>query len=427
MTVNQLQNIGQLIQQLSNIESGFDFRVDPATLLMNFYYRQVKSGYSIYGRGQDRANAVFSYGKNLTTLSRTTDPSKLTTQMTVIGQYGQAQWPPPASGQYPSAGASSQLIVGATQTNLVPDPSFEYDPINGNSPTWAITGSGTVTTFAVQSGWAAAGSQSSRLTVTGLPASGKETILSGLIPVTAGLYYSAQASYNVLTPNTTPQLQIYWYNSTPTLLSTSTVSGSAIAGVQTLQDLAQLAPASAAYCQVVCSWVNATGGTIAADGYMDAIMLIAGSTLPQYFDGDSTGGVWNGVAGDSTSTVTLPANPAIATYGLWEATASLSNIVSSVITEAYATEEVLFLDSPLVIYTMSPVQYHEAAESGASVPQPFQDYDIGDFVYLAANYGRMQVPAAGWGGSGYYPVRLNIDNEGNERVSDMQTVYTTSS
>jgi hypothetical protein len=226
MTVNQLQNIGQMIQQLSNIESGFDFRVDPATLIMNFYYGLVKSEFTIYGRGTDKPNAIFKYGQNLSTLTRTIDPSKLTTQMTVIGQYGQAQYPAPGVG-----------------------------------------------------------------------------------------------------------------------------------------------------------------------------------------------------------------SAAITTYGLWEALASLSSVVSSVITAAYATEEVLFLDAPQVIYSMAPVQYHEAAENGMSVPQPFQDYDIGDFIYIGSNYGRMVVPPPAWAAGNpnqYYPVRLysmqvNIDDEGNERVTDMQTTYSTSS
>lgn len=230
MTVNQLQNIGQMIQQLSNIESGFDFRVDPATMLLNFYYSAVKTGTTIYGRGQDRPNAVFRYGSNLTTLTRTIDPSKLTTQMTVIGQYGQAQFP---------------------------------DAL-------ASTGRG------------------------------------------AALY------------------------------------------------------------------------------------------------------------------------PPIQTYGLWEALASLSNVVSSTITAAYAAEEVIFLNAPETIYTFAPVQYHRALENGASVPQPLEDYDIGDIVRLGSNYGRMVVPSPESGLTGYLPVRvysmqIGIDNEGNERVSNIQTTYSTSS
>lgn len=230
LTVNQLQNIGQLIQQLSNIESGFDFWIDPATIALNFYYGAVKSGYTIYGRGQDRPNAVFRYGANLSTLTKTTDPSKLTTQMTVIGQYGQSQ--------FPSAQQS--------------------------------TGNGDV------------------------------------------LY------------------------------------------------------------------------------------------------------------------------PPIATYGLWEALASLSNIISPTIQAAYATAEVLFLNFPQVIYTFSPMVYHQPVESGASVPQPFQDYNIGDFVRLGANYGRMVIPPPSLGISGYLPVRvyamqITIDNEGNECVTNVQTVYSTQS
>lgn len=237
---NQLQNIGQAIQQLSNIEGGFDFWIDPATLQLNIYYNPVKDtpGYTVYGRGQDRPNAVFRHKVNLSSLRRLIDPSKLTTQQTALGQYGQEQYP----SVYQSTGRGDDIT------------------------------------------------------------------------------------------------------------------------------------------------------------------------------------------------------PAIITYGLWEAMASLSSIVSPTILAAYATAEVLFLQFPQNIYSFVPLQYHKAAEQNVSVPQPFVDYNIGDYVYLGANYGRMIIPpplgdtdaGPSAGLTGYLPVRLFsfqilIDDNGNEQVSQIQTTFTTTS
>lgn len=87
----QFQNIGQAIQQLSNTEGGFDFRVDPATLKLNIYYKPVKAGTTVFGRGQDRTNTVFGYGwgpKNLASLQRTIDGSALANQVTAVSSIG---------------------------------------------------------------------------------------------------------------------------------------------------------------------------------------------------------------------------------------------------------------------------------------------------------------------------------------------------
>lgn len=90
VTYQSLQNIGQAIQQLSNTEGGFDFRVDPATLQFNVYYKPVKAGTTVFGRGKDRPQAVFGFKwgpENLSSLMRTIDGSQLTNQMTTVGQF----------------------------------------------------------------------------------------------------------------------------------------------------------------------------------------------------------------------------------------------------------------------------------------------------------------------------------------------------
>lgn len=219
VTYQQLQNIGQAIQTLSNVEGGFDFRVDPATLQLDFYYALVKGGSTVYGRGQDRPNTVFSYPGNLTELAPTEDASNVATQMTVLDQLTN-------SSQFPAPGEVTESIT---------------------------------------------------------------------------------------------------------------------------------------------------------------------------------------------------------TYGMMQDTASLSDINSLTITTAYAESEVLFREAPEIIWTFTPFAYH----GDPDVPQPFVDYDIGDFVYLTANYGCLQVPLP-TAGTGPMPIRMfsftiTLDNEGNEMISNVQSVFTSTS
>lgn len=217
-TYQVYQNIGTAIQTLANLESGFDFRVDPATLQFNTYYNRVKSTLGVYGRGQDRPNAVFGYKwgpENLKQLRRTTDPSQIANMFVSLGQYG-----------------------------------------------------------------------------------------AGLVPVPASI----------------------------------------------LQN------------------------------------------------------------------------------GLFEVQQSLSDVVSQTILDAYAAAEAFIRAYPMQIYSFSPMAVH-SSEAG-NVPQPFDDYDVGDMVYLGANYGRLQLPQGG-GTSGQvvriYGFEVDIDDEGNETVSNVQTTYQTQS
>lgn len=212
ITYQRFQNIAQAIQQLANTENGFDFRIDPATLLMNTYYATVKPGATIFGKGKDRPNAVFGYGwgpKNLTSLERTIDGSALANQMTTIGQFVAQQFSNAAS---------------------------------------------------------------------------------------------------------------------------------------------------------------------------------------------------------------------VSKYGLFEAQDSQTSIVSTTILQALAQVEVESRSDPLIIYTFSVVPVN----AGKNVPQPLTDYDIGDFVYVGAKYGRMQVMSTT--GKGPQPMRvfgmdIDIDESGNELVSNVQTTY----
>ena len=84
-------NIGASIQELSDIEAGFDYHVDPVTRMMNIDYDQIKAG--LYGRGTDRINTLFAIGwpagpRNLQRFQRTIDVSQMKNRIVAQGRYG---------------------------------------------------------------------------------------------------------------------------------------------------------------------------------------------------------------------------------------------------------------------------------------------------------------------------------------------------
>jgi len=116
-----------------------------------------------------------------------------------------------------------------------------------------------------------------------------------------------------------------------------------------------------------------------------------------------------------------------AQYGLFESNESLPTVVSPTLLAAYAQAEVNVRAQPMAIYSFDQMAYSfRAAAAGISQQafQPFVDFDIGDFGYLNASYGRMQLQEA--------PVRIfafdvDIDDEGNEHVKNFQTQYSATS
>ncbi len=110
-TYQQGQKVGPLIQELSDIEAGFDFELDPLTRELNIRYDQVKTGTTIYGIGQDRPDAVFglSWGpENLQSLRRETDTSKLRNRIFAKGKFGTVE-----ADDYPS-----QFIHGVFEETI---------------------------------------------------------------------------------------------------------------------------------------------------------------------------------------------------------------------------------------------------------------------------------------------------------------------
>lgn len=112
-----------------------------------------------------------------------------------------------------------------------------------------------------------------------------------------------------------------------------------------------------------------------------------------------------------------------ATNGLLEGTQSLSEVVDPNILIAYAQAQILVMSQPWTIITFTPRAVTAEDSNAPGVPRPFDDYDLGDIVYAQINRGSMQV-----GIPNPQPVRvfgftINIDDDGIEKVSQIQTSY----
>jgi hypothetical protein len=84
------QKVGPLIQELSDIEAGFDFIVDPVTRELNIYWTQIIPDTSLYGYGQNRPEAVFGLNwgpENLQSLRRESDTSRLRNRIFARGKF----------------------------------------------------------------------------------------------------------------------------------------------------------------------------------------------------------------------------------------------------------------------------------------------------------------------------------------------------
>lgn len=87
LTLQQFQNVGQQITNLSNIENGFDFVIDPLRLTFDIYCQQgLSSGFN--GYGVNRPNALFTYPGNCTAAKRTQDGTRTSNRVEATGQYG---------------------------------------------------------------------------------------------------------------------------------------------------------------------------------------------------------------------------------------------------------------------------------------------------------------------------------------------------
>lgn len=111
------------------------------------------------------------------------------------------------------------------------------------------------------------------------------------------------------------------------------------------------------------------------------------------------------------------------TYGMFEETISLGDVVdppppAPSILATYAGAEVVFRMQPDRNITFTPFPY----DGTARIPMVFEDYDLGDIVYLTAEHGVLKVGNAGSRQAmRIFGFTIDIDEQGNEKISSLTT------
>jgi hypothetical protein len=101
-------------------------------------------------------------------------------------------------------------------------------------------------------------------------------------------------------------------------------------------------------------------------------------------------------------------------YQLFEEMPQLNDVVDPNVLLGYAGGEVLLRNRPRVMYSFQPFPY----SGNKKVPQPFDDYDIGDKIFFTA----IKPPRIDIRGQAVrvYGMNIDITDEGNEKVSALQ-------
>lgn len=101
-------------------------------------------------------------------------------------------------------------------------------------------------------------------------------------------------------------------------------------------------------------------------------------------------------------------------YQLFEEMPQLSDVVDPNVLLGYAGGEVLLRNKPRVLYSFQPFPY----SGSKKVPQPFDDYDIGDKISFTA----VKPPRIDIRGQAVriYGMNIDITDEGNEKVTALQ-------
>lgn len=102
-------------------------------------------------------------------------------------------------------------------------------------------------------------------------------------------------------------------------------------------------------------------------------------------------------------------------YGIFAESESISDVSDDLIVEAFANAEVAIRSEPRQTVNFVPLG------SGPSyIPQPFTDYNIGDIVKVSADKGRLKLQNKK---VRIFAMNISIDNNGVEKVSSIQTAY----
>jgi hypothetical protein len=108
-------------------------------------------------------------------------------------------------------------------------------------------------------------------------------------------------------------------------------------------------------------------------------------------------------------------------YGLFESVVNLNmNVPNQDTLNYYTAAEYLFTSTPLVSYSITPFPY----TIGSSVPEPFEDYDIGDQLNLRV----VAKPIIDIGADSeetfrVFGINVSIEDNGNETIGELQIYY----
>lgn len=193
-------------------------------------------------------------------------------------------------------------------SNVIGNPSFEYDQV-GYGPLWWLPynngSSGTVVDQAVRNTWAYDKEQSLHMQYTYTATNQSYGIQSPLIPVTATTGGQATPitlsfAYNLVTAtNAGLYYGFTWFDSNQNALSWGFPSVTTL-GISQISSYSVSVPANAAYF-VVAIFGEATAATGSFEVYIDAVQLTYTSAAQPYFDGDSLGVQWTAQRGQSPS------------------------------------------------------------------------------------------------------------------------------
>ena len=211
-----------------------------------------------------------------------------------------------AGNWYPVTLTPSLTPTSQSYTNLAQNPALNYYATN-----WSVSVSAPNATGARTS---TAGGYVYRLTWTGTDSpdgAGGSLAFSAITGLTAGTNYAvsvvASASKNQLL-----RAQIYWYAGAVQLSHTDGGVVTVAANTPTTLYVAGTAPATADGMAVKVAPTTA-GVSWQSGDTMDIskVLVVAGDSIPAYFDGDTVGATWGGTPGSSTSTFTTTAIGAV--------------------------------------------------------------------------------------------------------------------
>jgi hypothetical protein len=200
-------------------------------------------------------------------------------------------------------------------TNLVQNPSFEYDSVGVAPLHWSDTAGTGSPTLTVTNNWAAAGSHSLRYTWTNPDGT---SVFAGAqsdrVPAVPGQRYFLSCAYKALNlTNPYLTMSVIWFDS-----GGGYVDGASVASVTAnpgdegvISGVTAAAPANTAFAHIQVGGGSSTTGD-EFDFYLDACMISPSTTAVDFFDGDSAGHQWSGTPGDSSSS-TVPGTTDVAT------------------------------------------------------------------------------------------------------------------